>query len=380
MKKGSIKTICFFTRRYDDLLHIDVFDQKFFNQYFWVKHLNKNKYKIIWIFGAQEERKVDHELGSIYFIPDNKRTKLQLQKKSFYKSTIIILEKEKGDVVLANGMNDIASHYYLFRQLSNKENATPIVVQDHATVYRKKYSLVSKFFKPIEGFIFNSPGQETEWINANLFNKSNVHFLPEGVSQFQATDKKSALQKTKLEGSPICLWVGNLVKLKDPFTSLKAIKEVVKVKPSLSLYMIYQKEDLKSEIENYIEINKLKDNVFLLGQIEHSDIEAYFQSADYFISSSIKEGSGYAAIEAMACNTIPILSDIPSFAHFTKNGEIGCMFKQGDHIDMKEKLLQLTSQKKDLIKQKVEKHYNTNFSPTALAQKFETCINTILDD
>jgi len=289
MEARNIKTICFFTRRYDDLLNKDVFPKKFYSQYFWVKLLDPSKCKIIWIFGSSEDRQIKHELGTIHFVKDFKRSKLLIEKASFYKKSKTIIEKEKVDVVICNGMNDISSHHLLAKKLGPGINT---ILQDHATTYSFKYSLVSSFYKALDGFIFNSMGQEEAWVKAKLIDQNKVHFLPEGVSAFKSINKKTARIKTKLKGSPILLWVGNLVTLKDPMTCLNAIKEIVKEIPELMLYMIYQKEDTDLEIQDFIVKNGLSNNINLIGSINHDEIEPYFQSADYYISSSLKEGSG----------------------------------------------------------------------------------------
>lgn len=370
-----MRTICFFTRRYDDILDIEIFEQKFHNQYFWVQYLDSKEFRVMWIFGSFNNSKKDHNLGQIHFIKDYKRTNPIIQKNSFYKQSKELLEREKVDVVICNGINDILSHYLL---ASKFDSNISILVQDHATVFKTKYTYASTFFKKMNGFIFNSEGLEKEWVESNLIAKEKIYYLPEGVSDFNALDKNIAREKTKMQGDPIFLWVGNLVNLKDPMNCLKAISEIVKVKKDLVLYMIYQKAPLQSEVDNFIQHNNLKNNVILLGAIKHEEIEAYFSSADYFISSSLKEGSGYAAIEAMACNVIPILSNIPSFRHFTQNGEVGGMFKKQQAKDIKKKVLDILDRDTESMRQELEIYYNANFSPKALAIKFSTCIQSVV--
>jgi len=375
MAPHNIKTICFFTRRYDDILDNKIFKQKFHSQYFWVKYLDSSQYRIMWIFGSSNDHKMDHSLGQIHFLKDYKRTNPIIQKFSFYKKSAELVEKEKVDVVICNGINDIFSHYLLARRI---DSIAYTIVQDHATMFKTKYTFVSTFFKRINSYIFNSEGLEKEWVKSNLIAKENIFYLPEGVSEFKANDKNIARQLTKMKGDPIFLWVGNLVKLKDPMSCLEAISGLVKEKKDLRLYMIYQKAPLKSIVNNFIQKNNLENNIILLGSIKHKDIEPYFQSADYYISSSLKEGSGYAAIEAMACNVIPILSNIPSFKHFTKDGEVGGMFEQEKPQDIKKKVLELLAKDTESAKLKLEIYYHANFSPEALAQKFSSCIQTIL--
>jgi glycosyltransferase involved in cell wall biosynthesis len=59
-------------------------------------------------------------------------------------------------------------------------------------------------------------------------------------------------------------------------------------------------------------------------------MEAWYNSADYIISGSHYEGSGYAVCEAMSCGCIPILTDILSFRRMTGNGSCGTLYAPGD--------------------------------------------------
>ena len=57
--------------------------------------------------------------------------------------------------------------------------------------------------------------------------------------------------------------------------------------------------------------------VHLLGKVPHAGIETLMQAADLFVSASRAESCGFAALEAMACGAVPVLSDIPSFRALT---------------------------------------------------------------
>jgi len=74
----------------------------------------------------------------------------------------------------------------------------------------------------------------------------------------------------------------------------------------------------------------LKLKVKLLGEIAHHEIRNYYNSADYFVSGSHYEGSGYALSEALRCGCIPIVTDIPSFRMMTQNGKLGALWEPGN--------------------------------------------------
>ena len=77
--------------------------------------------------------------------------------------------------------------------------------------------------------------------------------------------------------------------------------------------MLFGEKDLLEEIEKFIaESLRLKDKVHLVGKRSHDELESWFSAADYYISSSHREGGSYALTEAMACGCIPIVTSIPS--------------------------------------------------------------------
>src|SRR5262249_50290935 len=65
------------------------------------------------------------------------------------------------------------------------------------------------------------------------------------------------------------------------------------------------------------------------GTVPHDALEAVYNSADLFLLGSRQEGSGYAALEALACGVVPLLTDIPSFRAIVGDGEIGALWLAG---------------------------------------------------
>ena len=57
---------------------------------------------------------------------------------------------------------------------------------------------------------------------------------------------------------------------------------------------------------------------------------AMFSGADIFVAGSHREGSGNALTEALACGTVPVVTDIPSFRVLTDEGRVGALWPVGD--------------------------------------------------
>jgi glycosyltransferase involved in cell wall biosynthesis len=178
-----------------------------------------------------------------------------------------------------------------------------------------------------------------------------------------------------LRNSPIFLWVGRLNLNKDPFTVLNAFEKYVYLYPEVRLYMIYQAEDLLQEIQKRLdESSLLKNSVILKGKVDHSELENWFNAADFYISASHKEGSGYALIEAMACGCVPIVTSIPSFKKITGNGEFGFLFEPKNTQSLLKVLLNLKNIDKEKLSVSIVEHFNQSLSFKSIARDlFKVC-------
>jgi glycosyltransferase involved in cell wall biosynthesis len=134
--------------------------------------------------------------------------------------------------------------------------------------------------------------------------------------------------------------------------------------------MIYDKDDLIMQVRESInETPALKNKVHLVGKVLHDQMEMYYNSADYFVSGSYAEGSGYALSEALSCGCVPVVTDIPSFHMMTDHGRLGALWQPGNKnsfIEAVEKAIQkpLENEAKACIN-----FFNSRLSFDAIATK-----------
>ena len=164
----------------------------------------------------------------------------------------------------------------------------------------------------------------------------------EGSTCFRYEERSTARARTGLTGAPIILWVGNLTANKDPLTVLAGFEQILLHVPQARLYMAYRQTDLLEVVLDRIKSRStLCRAVTLLGNVEHADLEDIYNSADYFVSGSHYEGSGFALAEAMACGVIPVVTDIPAFRAMTDAGRIGACWTAGNADSLSETFLEL---------------------------------------
>ena len=117
-------------------------------------------------------------------------------------------------------------------------------------------------------------------------------------------------------------YIGRFSEEKGVLNFAESIPKILKEKPSLNI-LIMGDGDLKSDIEMYIHINGLENNVKLTGWICHENLPKYLNYLKLLIIPSYTEGLPNIMLEAMACGT-PVLATkvgaIPDIIKDTKTG------------------------------------------------------------
>jgi glycosyltransferase involved in cell wall biosynthesis len=229
--------------------------------------------------------------------------------------------------------------------------------------------------KKVDGFLFSSLEFGKDW--KGIIDQQNIHEIVQASSSFQPGDKNKARELFSIKGSPVFIWVGNLDKNKDPLTLIRAFKEYLSFHPQAVLYIIHQSDELISECKELIGTN---ENIKLVGKVEHNKLESWYNTADFFISTSHYEGNGIAALEAMSCGCIPILSNIISFRRMTGPGKCGSLFKPGNADDLLMVLIETNELDKDAEKEKVLQHFRNELSFEAIARKIDKVISIVKND
>lgn len=206
-----------------------------------------------------------------------------------------------------------------------------LVAQDHADRPKRgwrrfvqRYCLAS-----LDGVLFTSREQADDAVREGLLPAGlAVGEVMEGSTDFRPSRDGDAQARAVAEGRPQFLWVGHLNANKDPLTVLRGFAAWRAQRPAAHLRMVYRGAELGAEVERAVCALSLDEGVTLVGAVPHDEMEAVYNSAHYLVLGSHREGSGYALCEAMACGTVPIVSDIPSFRRMTAG--VGGLWRAGD--------------------------------------------------
>ena len=163
--------------------------------------------------------------------------------------------------------------------------------------------------------------------------------------------KEEIKKKIRIKGD-IILSIGRLAPWKGFSALIEVLPELLKENPNFKLIIIGEGEE-KKKIELRVEKLRLKDNVKLIGKINHQDILLYFKVADVFVLNSGYEGLPHVVLEAMQFGVPVIVSNKGGSPELIKDSFNGFLIEYNNKEQIKNALLKLC-QDKNLQKRFVE--------------------------
>jgi len=259
------------------------------------------------------------------------------------------------------------------REVSRAVPGVPILVQDHADSPAPWWLrwLARRGFESVSGIAFTAPEQGHRFIRSGVLQRDVPLFLiPETSSHFTPGSQREAQEGTGLFGDPCLLWIGHLNCNKDPLTVLEAAARAFPNLPDPHLWFAFRRSALLPEVEARMrEDPSLAGRIHLLGPQRHEKVEDLLRASDFFVLGSHEEGSGVALIEALACGTIPIVTDIPSFRELTGRGAVGALSPPGDADSMSRNLLEWYRKDRGSLGASARSHFEEHLSFSVVGRK-----------
>lgn len=214
-------------------------------------------------------------------------------------------------------------HYILPKNIQN--------VYSVVTFHDMTFFFFPHFYSPIKRLFFrkiitDAVSRADELVAVSKTTKNDIQaifsILPEKVThvysgingEFRPVEDHKTIRQVKLKydtGDKFILFVGTLEKRKNLPTLLKAFYNLINNGlPDIKLVIVGQKENGLDELIPPLELLGLTDHVKLPGYIPEADLPALYTAASLFVYPSHYEGFGFPVLEAMACGTPVLTSNI----------------------------------------------------------------------
>ncbi|MGD1875411.1 MAG: glycosyltransferase family 4 protein [Mastigocoleus sp.] len=168
----------------------------------------------------------------------------------------------------------------------------------------------------------NTAKDVNKWLNVD---SKKIAVVPNGVeSEFRVLSPevvKNWRQQYINSPEEICLLnVGSTHQRKNVLTILKVVKAIAQMGIPIRLWRIG--DDFSAEQQKFIEDGSLNKYITLLGKPDREALIHFYNAADILFAPSLYEGFGLTILEAMACGTPVITSNVSSLPEVTGDAAI----------------------------------------------------------
>ncbi|MBU8881155.1 glycosyltransferase [Bacillus sp. FJAT-29790] len=278
---------------------------------------------------ALKRRGLSVDVAAIQNPDSGKLNVLKKYSSWFFKTILALMTKGKSyDVVHAHYVFPSGLLAYFFKKLFG----TRLIVTAHggdidkmARKNKQIYSLTKKILQEADQVI--AVGQELYDTIVDEFSVpvNRISIINMGVNRdvFKPISKIEA-RKTcdiKTEEIPI-LYVGNLIKQKGLLELVEAIRLLKKSEPNVRLFLIGPDKDqsFKKELFERIQQLNINNEVSYLGVKSQKEISEWMSASEVFVLPSHIEGFGLVALEAMACGTPVVGTNVGGLKYLLADG------------------------------------------------------------
>lgn len=183
-------------------------------------------------------------------------------------------------------------------------------------------------------FIVGSPSTLAE-LRREHFHTEDVTLVNYGVDHALHTVEGAAKSSTPLIG-----YFGRLKRYKSVDQLLSALPTVLQKVPDLRVLIIGEGDD-RQRLQSMVRDLGLEDAVEFTGFVTERRKVELLQQMWFKVTTSSKEGWGLTVLEANACGTPVVASDVQGLRDAVKDDETGLLYRYGDVNDLVAKILRL---------------------------------------
>lgn len=142
------------------------------------------------------------------------------------------------------------------------------------------------------------------------------------LQRFRPLDPQACRDELNLSGSPLLLSVGYLIERKGHHIAIQALAELRSSHPGARLVIVGDGAE-RAALVTLAEELQVSDRVVFAGARPNSELLKWYSAADIFILASSREGWANVLLEAMACGTPVVASNIWGTPEVVQNERVG---------------------------------------------------------
>ena len=294
-------------------------------------------------------------------------------------NTVIIHRKEKIDIIHSHWVIPSGVTAWVCQKLLKK----PFIVTVHGSdilpsKMRSLKYLLKRVLNDSNACTVNS--KATAGAVQDITRTEKLEVIPMGVdlNVFHPVVRVSNLDRKKSDKvkEHLILGVGRLILLKGINYLIEAMPLVLESVPDARLIICGDGPERKN-LEELISIMHVTQNVSFKGNIPHERLPDYYRDSAVFVLPSIvdngaTEALGVVLLEAMACGTAIVGSNVGGIPDIIINGENGLLVEQKNAQDLAHKIIALLLN--DELRYKLSKNgletVRERFSWEAIGERF----------
>jgi D-inositol-3-phosphate glycosyltransferase len=242
---------------------------------------------------------------------------------------------------------------HMFHTLGSLKNS--LLRQRKLLEPRQRIMVEGEIMNWADGLIAPNPWEKEQMIRRYGVSSSKIQVIPCGVDLrvFRPIPPSKARAVLSLSPQPFILYVGRIDAIKGIDTLIRAIqwlaRHPIHGKGNWGVIMIGgeldddpRREDREiRRIRSLVTRKGLQKRVALWGA-QNQDLLPYFYSAaEALVVPSRYESFGMVALEAMACGTLVIASEVGGLRYTIEDGKTGFLFPEGDWRALGQKIARI---------------------------------------
>lgn len=147
---------------------------------------------------------------------------------------------------------------------------------------------------------------------------------------FKPSDRSIARQVWGMSDAPTILFVGRIQKLKGPHIAIGALARLKKMVPDAELLIVGDESPRtrfgeRQRLRLLVRTYRVARRVRFLDPVPHAELPSLMSAADVVVIPSASESFGLVALEAAACGTPVVATNVGGLRRLVVDDETGCL-------------------------------------------------------